>query len=207
MKESALIIFIRKPELGKVKTRLAATIGNQKALKVYKALLNHTKEVTQDFDGDLYLFCAGSLLFDLHWNYSEIKLQEGIDLGQKMKNAFEYCFEKGYKKVLIIGSDCPEIDYKTLNHASEKLNDHDAVIGPANDGGYYLLGFKNTIIDEAFINMKWSNDKVFDETVSRLENNNCSVATLQELIDIDTYEDLEKTTFINLLDNPKKERK
>lgn len=199
MKDSALIVFVRKPELGKVKTRLAASIGEQKALLVYKELIKHTKEVTQDFNGDLYLFCAGSLLFDLHWNYEEIRLQEGIDLGQKMKNAFEYCFSKGYQKVLVIGSDCPQISYQLLNQASLRLNETDAVIGPANDGGYYLLGFKDHISPEVFVNMKWSVNSVFEETVKRLQEQQRSISVLDELIDIDVIEDLEACAWTHLL--------
>ena len=195
MKDAALIVFVRKPELGKVKTRLAATIGDHKTLKIYKQLLAHTKEVTQDFNGDLYLFCSESLLFDLHWNYEEIRLQEGIDLGQKMKNAFEHCFNKGYKKAIIIGSDCPGINYTLLNQASSLLNKSDAVLGPANDGGYYLLGFRNSIQTDVFVNMKWSTEHVFNETLLRLQQKQKTVEILEELIDVDTYEDLIESGF------------
>ena len=196
MKDTALIVFFRKPTLGKVKTRLATSVGDHKALKVYKALLNHTKEVTQDFQGDLYLYCAEELLFDIHWNYTEIRLQRGIDLGQKMKNAFEDCFSKGYKKVLIIGSDCPQITYELLNDASNSLDEYDSVLGPANDGGYYLLGFSKDIIESTFLNMKWSTETVFSETVRRIQNEERSCKILQELIDIDTYEDLVESKFL-----------
>lgn len=142
--KTALIIFVRKPELGKVKTRLAATIGIERALKVYKDLLVHTKSVTQNLPIDKFVFYHNEITKEDIWDnksFNKILQAEG-DLGFKMQEAFTAIFDKGYDKVLILGSDCFQLEEAILKDALHLLDQKDVVIGPANDGGYYLLGMK-----------------------------------------------------------------
>ncbi len=188
---SAIIIFVRKPELGKVKTRLAASIGNEKALAVYKELLAHTKNITQSIVADKFVFYNNEISKNDIWDnniYKKIVQAEG-DLGFKMQEAFSYLFNKGYKKVLIIGSDCFQLEENTIKEALHLLEQKEVVIGPANDGGYYLLGMKR-LYPEFFKNKTWSTAEVYKNTLADFKILNLKWAALPTLIDVDTEEDL-----------------
>ena len=144
MVENALIIFTRNPELGKCKTRLAKSIGDENALEIYKFLLQHTANVAKEVTADKFVFYSENIIENDIWETSVFnkELQNGLDLGERMQNAFSLLFSKGYKKVLIIGSDLYDLEANLVNNAYKNLNEHDVVIGPAEDGGYYLLGMK-----------------------------------------------------------------
>ncbi len=188
---SAIIIFVRKPELGKVKTRLAASIGNEKALEVYNELLAHTKNITQNIVADKFVFYNHEIAQDDIWNnfvYHKMLQIEG-ELGNKMQEAFNTLFNKGYKKVLIIGSDCFQLETDTIKEALHLLEQKDVVIGPANDGGYYLLGMKK-LYHEFFTNKSWSTEEVYKQTLADFETLNLDWASLPTLIDVDTEADL-----------------
>jgi len=188
--EKALIIFARNPVLGKVKTRLASTIGNERALHIYESLLLHTADVTRQVDCNRYVFYADGVSEKDVWDISLFsKLnQEGDDLGTRMKNAFDYLFKQGYKKVLIIGSDCFELNASIIEEAFDSLNRCEAVIGPSADGGYYLLGM-NKFYPFLFINKSWSTDMVYENTVNDFLQHQVSYTALPVLHDIDTEED------------------
>jgi len=192
MKE-ALIIFAKKPELGKVKTRLAATIGNEQTLFIYQKLIEHTITVTKELSVDKIVFYSDSIVEKDNWDSGiyQKKLQSGNDLGDRMKNAFKSSFTAGYEKVVIIGTDCFELNETLINKAFERLNNYDAVIGPAKDGGYYLLGLKN-FNPSLFENIEWSTDKVLKQTIEFSKQLNLSVFLLPELSDIDREDDLKK---------------
>lgn len=188
---AAIIIFVRKPELGKVKTRLAASIGNEKALEVYNELLAHTKTITQNIAADKFVFYNNEITNDDIWDnliYHKM-LQSEADLGFKMQEAFTSLFKKGYEKVLIIGSDCFQLQEDTIKEALHLLEQKAVVIGPANDGGYYLLGMKK-LFPEFFSNKTWSTADVYKDTVADFEMLNLKWASLPTLIDVDTEEDL-----------------
>jgi hypothetical protein len=197
MKTNALIIFIRNPELGKVKTRLAATIGNEKALEVYQDLLSHTMKVTQTVNCDKFVFYDNTINPNDIWlsKIFEKRIQYGIDLGEKMQNAFQELFNLGYKNCIIVGSDLFDLEAKHINEAFHKLETKDAVIGPAEDGGYYLLGLKK-IIPAIFSNKNWGTETVLKDTLNDLLL--FSVDFLAILNDIDTFEDLEKSNYYSL---------
>ena len=144
MKNNALIIFTRNPQLGKVKTRLAESIGEEKALEIYRALLEHTQSITLNLDCDKFVFYDQNIENNDIWLESvyDKKLQFGVDLGAKMQNAFNQLFELGYKNCIIIGSDIFDFKDFHIQDAFYKLQFSDVVIGPAEDGGYYLLGIK-----------------------------------------------------------------
>ncbi|MDQ3020640.1 MAG: TIGR04282 family arsenosugar biosynthesis glycosyltransferase [Bacteroidota bacterium] len=189
MHKNSLIIFAKNPVLGKVKTRLAKDTGEEKALEVYKVLLKKTYQETKDFKEKKFLFLSDFFdknLFDS--SFIQV-IQTGNDLGEKMKNAFEIIFQKRYTKAVIIGTDCPELDSNIINEAFEKLSHFDIVIGPAKDGGYYLLGMKEQYAF-LFENMKWSDQYVSDETIRRIIQNDLTYHLLKELIDIDDIKDL-----------------
>jgi rSAM/selenodomain-associated transferase 1 len=192
--KSALIIFVRRPVLGKVKTRLAATIGNENALLVYKHLLAHTKIITQELAMNKFVFYADEIDTDDLWNGFEKHLQSGNDLGERMKNAFQLLLKEGFKKIIIIGSDCLEMDSNLLNTAFNELEKTDIVIGPAKDGGYHLLGMKN---DHSFLFdiSNWSTATVYADTINLINVNKLSFIALAKLNDVDTENDLPAEIF------------
>jgi uncharacterized protein len=187
----ALIIFTKNPIPGKVKTRLAATVGKDKALKIYKQLIQYTIELTNQLPIPKFLYYSDSIDLNDNWSNSLYKkmLQSGAGLGEKMKNAFSDLFDQGYDKVLIIGTDCPELSPGIINAAFDKLNNHDVVIGPARDGGYYLLGMKK-LYPVLFQDISWSTDQVLHQTLSACVDSGLSNLLLDELSDIDNEEDL-----------------
>ena len=194
MTNNALIIFTRNPELGKVKTRLASTIGDEKALEIYKELLLHTMETTRNLDDDVFVFYDKKIEENDIWpneTYHKF-VQSGEDLGEKMQNAFQKLFDLNYQNCIIIGSDLFDLNEKLISDAFQMFDKNDVVIGPAEDGGYYLLGLKK-IIPEIFKNKKWGTSSVFEDTIKDLEN--LKIEYTKKLNDIDTFEDLEKSNY------------
>ncbi len=189
MNTNALIIFTRNPELGKVKTRLAKAIGNEKALQVYLKLLAHTHQITKNLNCDKYVFYSEKMAkTDLWDNNTYFKqTQHGEDLGIRMLNAFKAIFAKGYQKVIVIGSDVFEINQTHIEDAFNFLNNNDIVIGPAVDGGYYLLGMKE-LLEKIFYDKKWGTNEVLKDTLE--DTSNHQIHLLEVLNDIDTIEDL-----------------
>jgi rSAM/selenodomain-associated transferase 1 len=190
MSKEALIIFVKNPILGQVKTRLAATIGNQKALEIYLQLQGRTHAVTNPLGQDKWLFYSNEVDTDDIWDKDQYHKQVQIsgDLGDKMHHAFQHCFDQGYEKVCIIGSDLMDITTSIIEHAFESLETHDTVVGPAIDGGYYLLGMK-TLHAAVFTNKDWSTDSVLRKTLTDFRHNNLSCHSLASRNDIDTEED------------------
>ena len=189
----AIIVFVKNPELGKVKTRLAKSIGEEGALKVYKFLLNYTKSIVGNAGADkLYLFHHEEIIKSNKWSIlnCENKLQSSGDLGVKMENAFNYVFSKGYKSVVVVGSDCLEITSELIDKSFLELENYNSVIGPAKDGGYYLLGL-NKMIPEIFQDMPWSKSNLLEETIKKLKLENLNYQLLPTLSDVDYIEDIE----------------
>lgn len=186
----AIIIFVRNPELGKVKTRLAATVGDDKALGVYKQLLAHTMQVADESHAAKFVFYHEQITKDDIWNKKDFykKLQSGTDLGEKMKNAFSDVFNEGYHEVIIIGSDCLQLNAAVVDEAFTSLYEKDTVIGPAKDGGYYLLGMKK-VHEFLFDNKVWSTDTVFTDSLADIQLHQLTNAILTVLTDVDTEED------------------
>lgn len=191
MSNPLIIVFVRNPELGRVKTRLAKSIGDQAALETYKILSKHTSKIISEIDSDQLIFYSDKIQDNDVWTATNCKkqIQTKGDLGQKMLAAFQYGFSLGYQKILIIGSDLYSLRPKHIESAFEQLENYDLVIGPALDGGYYLLGL-NFIISKIFKQKQWSTSSVLKETLSDLKEFNVNL--LEPLNDIDTYEDLKK---------------
>jgi rSAM/selenodomain-associated transferase 1 len=189
--ENAIIIFIKNPVLGKVKTRLAATVGDAKALKIYLLLISHTLQEVENTEADKYIFFSDAVVDEIGSNmlpYYKM-VQHGKDLGKRMLNAFATVFAKGYKKVIIIGTDCPGINSALLNSAFKKLDETQIVFGPATDGGYYLAGMTKLVTD-LFSNIPWSTANVLNESQSICKRQNKIFSLLQELSDVDVEADL-----------------
>lgn len=191
MTEEALIIFVKKPEIGKVKTRLAESIGGEQALAVYQKLLERTLAITQPLAIDKFVYYSPEIVHDDLWNedlFYKAQQAEG-DLGAKMQTAFEERFAVGYQRVCVIGSDCYELSTGIIEQAFSELKQHDTVIGPSTDGGYYLLGMQ-ALQEALFAHKPWSSDQVLEQTVADIKKQQLSCFLLPELTDVDREEDL-----------------
>lgn len=187
--ENLLLIFTRNPEWGKCKTRLAATVGNDAALDIYKFLLSHTVKVTQNLDCTKEVHYSVKVRDNDIWDNQKYikKQQKGENLGERMQYAFEQGFNSGYKNIIIIGSDLYDITQKDIETAFHKLKTTDYVIGPAEDGGYYLLGM-NKLNPELFQNKDWGTASVFQKTIDDLQDKNYQLIETKN--DVDYYEDI-----------------
>lgn len=185
-----LIIFTRNPELGKVKTRLAKDVGDQSALDIYEFLLKHTVSVTRDLEFAREVHYSEEIQHNDIWdedNYIKKNQIEG-GLGEKMEHAFLYGFKNGYKNIIIIGSDLYDLNREELEEAFKALETFEYVLGPAEDGGYYLG--MNTFNSEIFKNKAWGTDTVLRDTLIDLKDQ--QIQLLDERNDIDVYEDIKE---------------
>ena len=187
--KNLLLIFTRNPELGKAKTRLAKTVGDETALEIYKFLLERTRDISSKVNADKAVYYSVKIRENDIWNpdiYQKYQ-QFGDDLGIRMLNAFKNGFEAGYEKVMIIGSDLYDLSEKNIEKAFVALNTNDVVIGPAEDGGYYLLGM-NTLQENVFKNKEWGTASVRKDTLKDLSDKKVKVLAFKN--DIDVYEDI-----------------
>jgi len=193
MNKNALIILIRNPQLGCVKTRLAAEIGEESALKVYMALLDYTRSIASEIDSSRLLFYSDFIEENDSWNprlFTKF-LQKGNSFGARMCRAFELAL-KDHERAVIIGSDCEELTPKIIRDAFNILSEFDVVLGPAKDGGYYLMGLKK-IYPELFTNKQWSTSSVLDDTLQDIKKLGLSFYFLPTLSDIDDFEDFKNS--------------
>lgn len=189
--KKALIIFVRKPEKGKVKTRLAATVGPDAALYIYEKLLAHTATVAKGTAADGFVFYTGEPEQNDVWQDGAFakRQQAAADLGGRMKAAFADVFSEGYQQAVIIGSDCPQLSVEHVQAAFGALQNLDVVIGPASDGGYYLLGMKR-LHSALFEEITWSTETVYRRTLDIISKSKLSFALLPVLTDVDEEKDL-----------------
>lgn len=189
---TTLIIFIKNPKLGKVKTRLAATVGDEKALSIYKKLLDFTQKLAISLPCERLLFYSDEIETNDNWSniFFQKNKQHGNDLGERMKNAFQKTLLTS-KKAVIIGSDCAELTKEILENAFDALEKNDFVIGPAEDGGYYLIGM-NYFEPSVFENINWSTEEVLPKTLEKIAHLERKVALLPTLSDTDNEEDWKK---------------
>lgn len=193
MTEALVIVFVKNIKLGKVKTRLAKTIGDHGAFEVYKELVKITENATEALNYDKHIYFSDTVI-DNKWKNDFKTTQRGDDLGERMLNAFKNGFEAGYKKIVLIGSDLPEINADHIKKGIETLDNNEVVFGPAEDGGYYLVGMSR-LVEDIFLNKPWSQPSLLKTTLQELHNLNISVGILDTLNDIDTYEDLITSDF------------
>ena len=196
-KKSCLLFYVKFPEYGQVKTRLAKEIGNEHAIALYKCFVldmldvlttipqqiclcytpQHAEQYVRDWLGENYLYIA----------------QHGNSLGERMHNSFQQAFQQGFEYVVLAGSDLPDLPSHYLLEAFEQLQHYESIIGPSSDGGYYLLGFRhNTFFPEVFQQMQWSHSFVYIETLKKLKKRGLNFLVLPEWDDIDNFRELQQ---------------
>ncbi len=188
---NALLIFVKNPALGKVKTRLAKTIGDYNALKIYQYLLQNTMEHTYNLDMDKFVYYNEYIPTRDEWPNStyQKELQMGKHLGEKMNNAFFKGFDEGYHKVVMIMPDCPKLSDTLIEKAFKSLDGSDLVIGPTKDGGFYLLGMK-MLQESLFKNKTYETATEYNDTIQAAEKMSLNIFKLPILTDIDMEDDL-----------------
>lgn len=190
MTKDLLIVFVKNIKLGKVKTRLAKTIGDENAFEIYKALVEITEKATQNLSVDIRIYFS-DVIVNSKWQGFKKYVQVGGDLGERMKNAFKTGFEDGYQRIVLIGSDLPTISDKIITNAFKELEGNSVVFGPAEDGGYYLIGLTK-LYGTIFTNKPWSKENLLKITLAELQSNKIDVSLIETLNDIDTFEDLKQ---------------
>jgi uncharacterized protein len=188
-----LIVFVKNIKLGKVKTRLAKTIGDEGAFEVYKELVEITENATSKIEFDKIIYFSDTIV-ETKWEKIEKRIQFGVDLGARMKNAFSDGFKQGYDSIVLIGSDLPDISNTIIESGFDELEKSDVVFGPAEDGGYYLIGM-NQLFSEIFKNKPWSQSNLLKVTLEELKTDNINFSLTETLNDIDTFEDLITSNF------------
>ena len=186
-----LVIFTRNPELGKVKTRLAKEVGDQPALDIYKFLLKHTVSITKNLGVTVEVHYSEEIQYNDIWDDAIYIKKQQIEggLGEKMEEAFLSGFKNGYKNIIVIGSDLYDLNQEELEGAFKALETFEYVLGPAEDGGYYLLGM-NTFNPNIFKNKAWGTDTVLRDTLIDLKDQ--QIQLLDERNDIDIYDDIKE---------------
>lgn len=189
----SLLILVKNPVAGKTKTRLAESVGHERALKMYHQLMEYTRDQALHLAGTRrLLFYSEAVIENDAWPSEDFdkRVQEGPGLGERMANALQTAFAAGAERAVIIGSDCPGITASLLKKALDCLHDNDLVIGPALDGGYYLLGMTE-LHPELFSGIEWSTEKVAKQTLAKAKALGLSAAELVPLSDVDYLEDWE----------------
>lgn len=194
--KNRLIVFTRYPEAGKTKTRLIPYLGAKKAADLQRQMTECIVGTTRSLSvrGSLSVeihFAGGSLCQMQDWLGLELayRPQPEGDLGKRLQQAFANGFQKGLERIVVIGSDCPEISSHHLEQAFHQLTRHDVVLGPAEDGGYYLVGISQACA-QLFQGIAWGTGRVFEQTVAIATRLGLSLATLETLRDVDRPEDI-----------------
>lgn len=185
----ALIIFVKNPELGEVKTRLAQDVGDARALEIYKQLVTFTVDVVKYVRSDKFVYYSEHVPDRDDWLpiADHRRVQSGADLGSRMENAIKDLIPN-YDKVILIGSDCGELSSEILMEAIDSLCYTPTVLGPSKDGGYYLIGTSN-LLPGLFDDIEWSTETVFSVTIRKLLASETNFSLLDTLNDVDTIED------------------
>lgn len=191
MRKNVLIIFYQNFEPGKVNPRLASAVGEEKAIAVYHYLVNATREITDDLPVERVVFYSDRIERDDTWDSATYKkeLQVGDDPGTRMRNAFAWAFNSGYSNACIISTDCYGLTGEIVMKAIEFLDEGDAIIGPAKDGGYYLLGLTR-IYPDLFANKNWGTYTVLDDTLQDFDRLELQYGKLPVLVKINEKSDL-----------------
>lgn len=189
-KRNELLVFVKNPVKGRVKTRLAKDLGPEEALRIYRHLLEYTHEVVAQSGLPYSVHYSDEVIQGDLWNEAAYKQpQVGPDLGTRLARAFDRAFRAGNSKVCVIGSDSAEIRPEDIRAAFAALDETEVVIGPAQDGGYWLIGMAR-YFPELFEHKSWSTASLLDETIGTLKDLDTTYTLLKELNDIDTLEDL-----------------
>ncbi|AFZ47956.1 Protein of unknown function DUF2064 [Cyanobacterium stanieri PCC 7202] len=200
MAQKTLVIFTRYPEKGKTKTRLIPAIGAKKAAQIQKLMTENIVKIARELKDEIEIkiyYAGGNQTLMESWLGDQWQFipQQGKDLGEKMFSAIESNFKSTQKPVIIIGIDCQSLTVDILEKAFFALDNHNLVLGKAEDGGYYLIGLQKPR-KELFENIKWGTKTVYQDTINIAKKSNLSIFNLPILADIDRPEDL-----VNLPDN------
>jgi rSAM/selenodomain-associated transferase 1 len=192
-----VILFVKLPEHGKVKSRLAKGMDEDLVIRLYENMVLDTIDMLSRGRFPFRICFTPADAHDriVNWLGREYRAlpQTGDDLGERMEKAFEHLFSEDVEQALLIGSDIPGLNARVMDTAFTALLTHDAVLGPAKDGGYYLIGFnKTSFAPDIFHGMVWSTGTVFQETMDKLHDASVKVHVLPALTDVDTVDDLKK---------------
>jgi len=191
MKKEVVLVFEKNSILGQVKTRLASGMGELPALEIYKHLGQLTYSALEAVPVPVWTYFSDFIPESTRPTVEKSFVQQGQDLGERISNAFTRTFESGKDKVVLIGTDCPTLKSQHLVQAFEALNHSDLVVGPASDGGYYLIGMKCEA-GYLFEGIAWSTSQVLSQTLHVASQQGLIVTLLPELDDIDTQEDWQR---------------
>ena len=198
MTTNKLIIFTRYPEAGKAKTRLIPALGAEGAATLQRQMTEYvigiSREAINQVSGTISIevhFAGGNQQLMAKWLGNDIiyRLQSEGDIGLRMSFAFQTAFNQQNNRIVIIGSDCPQLNSQLIIQAFDALSQNDLVLGPATDGGYYLIGLRR-FIPELFTGISWSTSEVLQQTIDIAKNLNLAVDYLETLSDVDRPEDL-----------------
>ena len=191
--ESVLIIFSKNAQKGKVKTRLASTLGESAAFRVFQIMLQRIRKAVSELSIDKAVFFSDYIDNSEEWCSSSFRkfVQKGEDIGNRMGQAFSVMFNQGYKHVCLIGTDCYALQPQIIHKTFELLQTHSLVLGPANDGGYYLIALSGPA-PWLFEGVNWSTPHVLAQTIQHATRFGQKYALVDELVDIDTESDLKK---------------
>jgi uncharacterized protein len=194
--DTCVLLFVKYPEKGKVKHRLAIDLTDDLVVELYRLFVQDTLETLKKIDATIFI-CYTPKEYEEKFHswlgpqYTYIH-QIGNDLGERMKNSFIDAFNQGFHRVILIGSDSPDIPSRFLHNAFIELHNHDIVLGPSADGGYYLIGFKEkTFLPSVFEGISWSSPSVFAETKEKIKKTNHHLSLLPVWSDVDTISDLQ----------------
>ena len=190
-----IIYFTKYPRIGKVKTRLAASIGNNKSFAIYNLLIKENWQVLKNSNAILRIEFTPSHMSEqikeMFPEAAEYSEQSGKSIGERMAYAFEKAFNGKTEQVILLGSDLVDLLPGDIETAFQQLNEHDAVIGPSLDGGYYLIGFNFNVFQKTFFQkINWDDEDVFQQTINIIHDHGLSLYVLPQRIDIDTIDDI-----------------
>lgn len=191
----ALIIFAKAPVPGEVKTRLQTHLSPEECAALHESFIIDTVRIAKKInEADIFLYCSPGVEHPFFQKVSHdfnvrLVTQVGKDLGERMDTAINNGLKAGYKKVVIIGSDSPDLPYEYIEDGFGKLGSFDMVVGPCRDGGYYLIGGRREL--PVFNDILWGSNRVFEMTMKKAVESGITFSILQEWHDIDTWEDLQ----------------
>jgi rSAM/selenodomain-associated transferase 1 len=193
--DTCILCFVKYPEKGQVKLRLTVDLDDDVVVELYRNFVLDVVSILKKLDTQFYLFFSplNTKKKFREWlgsSYSYVP-QEGNDLGERMKNSFFYAFAEGFHRVILVGSDSPDLPGDFLRNAIVELQTHDMVLGPSCDGGYYLIGFRDdTFLPSVFDGISWSSSTVYQETMTKIKTAGRSLSLLPAWSDVDIISDL-----------------
>jgi len=196
-KDTCILLFVKYPQKGQVKQRLALSLQEDVVVELYQHFVQDILQTIEMINVPFFICVFPEEKVDdcrrwLRSSYSFLP-QKGKNLGERMKNSFQHAFSEGFHRVILLGSDIPDLPNIYLTAAFYSLEEYTGVIGPCSDGGYYLIGFSEVAFQPSvFDQITWSTPKVFEETMQQCTNAGISMALLPEWSDIDTLDDLKE---------------